>query len=294
MKLYKDENNKKSIIDIEVDIVYSDKVKINKDWKPSFHQHQHTELFYITDGNGKLVLKDSSIELNKNDFLIVNSNLKHMESWNEFSENDNFLEYYVIGIKGISIKELKKINDENKECKINDFVSTYVFKHPFSDKNNIFYQLLKYIYEESLSSLEYSKEYSKKLLELLIINILRLNSRNIEIEDDLKNNKQIKFIKKYIDNNFKSDINLDTLAKIGYINKYYLINQFKKIYGITPVEYIIKKRYAYSKYLLENSNYSMQEIATKVGFNSQSYFNQLFKKKTGLSPKKYRIMKKTY
>ncbi|MBS6062988.1 MAG: helix-turn-helix transcriptional regulator [Peptostreptococcaceae bacterium] len=78
------------------------------------------------------------------------------------------------------------------------------------------------------------------------------------------------------------------IAKIGYINKFYLIHKFKKLYGVMPIEYIIEKRYLSAKDLLLNSNYSMQEISSIVGFNSQSYFNQLFKKKAGITPGKFR------
>lgn len=285
MKIYNNGINENTNIEIKVKLVYSNKIMIDQGWVPSLHQHPHTEIFYVLSGKGKLILIDDEIDINANDFLIINSNLKHTEMNAYIKNNSQNLEYLVVGVEGISIKE---ISDKNDKSSINDFVQTYIFKKSFEDNNNKIYDLIKSIHQEMLEKNKYSGIYANKLLELLIISILRLQDENIEIEDDFKENKQIEFIKKYIDSHFSMEFNLDDLSKIGYVNKYYLIHQFKKLYGITPIEYMIEKRITSAKDLLKNSNYSMQDISSIVGFNSQAYFNQVFKKKVGITPGKYR------
>ena len=42
-------------------------------------------------------------------------------------------------------------------------------------------------------------------------------------------------IKRYLDNNYREDISLDTLAEVAHINKYYLAHTFQKAYGISPI-----------------------------------------------------------
>ena len=45
-------------------------------------------------------------------------------------------------------------------------------------------------------------------------------------------------IKRYLDNNYREDISLDTLAEVAHINKYYLAHTFQKAYGISPITYL--------------------------------------------------------
>ena len=46
--------------------------------------------------------------------------------------------------------------------------------------------------------------------------------------------------KRYIDHNFGEKINLEVLAQLQCTSKYHLIRIFKKYFGITPRQYLIK------------------------------------------------------
>ena len=41
-------------------------------------------------------------------------------------------------------------------------------------------------------------------------------------------------------------------------------------------------------FLLENTNYSINQIASVVGYDNPLYFSRLFKKHTGMSPREYK------
>ena len=43
-----------------------------------------------------------------------------------------------------------------------------------------------------------------------------------------------------------------------------------------------------AKYLLDNTDLSIKEIATKLNFPTQSFFGKYFKQYVGISPKEYR------
>ena len=93
--------------------------------------------------------------------------------------------------------------------------------------------------------------------------------------------------KKYIDNHFDSDINLDLLAQLQSTSKYHLIRLFKKYYGITPRQYLINKRVEKAKKHLKAGK-SVSDTCYTVGFESISSFSNLFKAKMGMSPSIYR------
>jgi AraC-like DNA-binding protein len=87
-----------------------------------------------------------------------------------------------------------------------------------------------------------------------------------------------------------SDPNLSTnyLADKMNMSISTLVRYVKKIYNLSPNEYIINIRIERAKYLLLNTSGSINYIAYAVGISSTSYFCHLFKQKIGYSPYKFK------
>ena len=120
------------------------------------------------------------------------------------------------------------------------------------------------------------------------MNMLRRIKKKILVAQTKKITKECRFIEQYINEHYAEDIDLDLLARVTYLNKYYLVHAFKNYKGISPINYLIDKRISCAKDLLEQTNYSVSKIAELVGFASQSYFSQAFKKDCGITPNQYR------
>ena len=56
-------------------------------------------------------------------------------------------------------------------------------------------------------------------------------------------------------------------------------NQFKKLYGTTPTQYVIDLRLNKAAELLIEGGFSVGEAAEMVGFSDIYYFSKLFKKR---------------
>ena len=68
----------------------------------------------------------------------------------------------------------------------------------------------------------------------------------------------------------------------------YLRKLFKKDFGITPNEYLIKLRIDKAKILLRNETHNpVSQVALSCGFYDMHYFSRVFKKITGVSPNQY-------
>ena len=68
----------------------------------------------------------------------------------------------------------------------------------------------------------------------------------------------------------------------------YICREFKKYYGITLSEYLIKAKIIHSSTLLMNKNLSIIDIAYRLGFSTQSSFIKSFKRYFNVSPGKFR------
>lgn len=101
-------------------------------------------------------------------------------------------------------------------------------------------------------------------------------------------NEWVAQITAYIDANFNQPLSLEILAEVCHGSPYHLHRTFKRIKGITPVEYIHQLRINQAiKYLLD-SDKTIADIAASVGIANTPYFSTLFKKKTGHTPLEYR------
>ena len=273
--LDKNENDNTSMQSIYLKVLCSKKNSSSSKINSRIHFHPFTEFYYILDGKGIFSIEDKVIDTSKNDFFIINSNVGHSIYSNE---NENLL-YISFGIDSIFIKN---INDKEKLEE-----DKYIYKK-IKDSNEYFIDCFNEINQEFNSNDIYAKSMANAKASEFIIKLLRKYKDEFLITNDIKINKQIDYIKNFIDNNYSEDIKLESLSKMAYMNKFHLISEFKQSYRVTPIEYLILKRIEITKNLLISTNHSMEEISSIVGFNSQSYFNQVFRKKVGITPSQFR------
>ena len=100
----------------------------------------------------------------------------------------------------------------------------------------------------------------------------------------------VKFVQKYIAEHIDSDVSLNRLARIVYLNPTYLSRLFKSTTGCTITEYLLAVRIEKARQLLTETEKKVQDISLAVGIDSPVYFSRLFKKSTGYTPQEYRSM----
>lgn len=108
--------------------------------------------------------------------------------------------------------------------------------------------------------------------------------------ENLPDSEWVNLITEYIDKNFTEKLTLESLATICHGSPYHMHRTFKKIKGITPVEYIQQVRVHAAKKYLTQTNKAIGDIAICVGMANAPYFITLFKKKTGQTPAQFRQM----
>ena len=262
---------KPALINNQARLLYVSSSKYEGDWHSQLHSHHFTELFYVTKGCGGFKIGADEFNVQENDFVIINPNTMHTE----VSRDRNPLEYIVIAIDGISF--------EIPEDSLKDYISCNYANY----KNEILFYL-NLMVKESQAKNELYDDMCQQLMQVLLINILRLNHINVSLTQGKTIRKEIFMIKNYIDRNYHKEITLDTLAEKTHMNKFYLAHEFKNDVGVSPISYLLQRRIYESKYLLRDTDLSISQISTILGFSSLSYFAQAFKKSTNFSPLQYR------
>jgi AraC-like DNA-binding protein len=98
--------------------------------------------------------------------------------------------------------------------------------------------------------------------------------------------EQVTQAKKFIDENFSDNINLNDIAAKACFSKFHFLRSFKLLYGRTPHQYLTEKRIEKAKQFLR-AGLPVSDVCFLTGFESISSFKGLFKRSTGLTPFSY-------
>jgi AraC family transcriptional regulator len=92
----------------------------------------------------------------------------------------------------------------------------------------------------------------------------------------------------FVENNLGADIGLADLARIAGHSPDYVSRTFKRSFGVSLYQYVLRRRVERATALLRDRRHSIAEIALTCGFSTQSHFSAMFKGKTGMTPGAYR------
>lgn len=92
----------------------------------------------------------------------------------------------------------------------------------------------------------------------------------------------------YINDNILDKIEIDQLARITNWKKHHFIRQFYKQVGLTPYQYILKRKIIKSIAMIQETNLPLLDISFEVGFSSYTNFYKSFKKITSQTPENFR------
>ncbi|QQZ59484.1 response regulator [Paenibacillus sonchi] len=93
---------------------------------------------------------------------------------------------------------------------------------------------------------------------------------------------------RYIEANYHKDLSIEEVAEVADLSISHFCTLFKQISGYTFLEFVTHCRMEKAKYILQNSNVKVYQVAPLVGYQDPRYFTQVFKKATGKTPTEYR------
>lgn len=138
------------------------------------------------------------------------------------------------------------------------------------------------LYVELLSqalSIHYVNHYSLKEVASDQVDL-----SSIGVDDRRRIGRVIDYIEAFI----SKDISLTDLALVAGRSKFHFSRLFKAAVGITPHQYLMKRRVERATYALKNRSLSIADVALTYGFADQTHFTRNFKKMMGITPGEFR------
>jgi two-component system response regulator YesN len=145
-------------------------------------------------------------------------------------------------------------------------------------------------------AIKYLKDKFKREKQMIMLQSgLKKMRQHILLEErgDLKENYSylgtVESAQLYIEENYHTDISLESISERFFINKNYFSEIFKRETGKSFVNYLNEVRIEKTRQLLiKMPELKTTELARMVGFNEDSYFIRVFKKYNKCTPMEYK------
>lgn len=92
----------------------------------------------------------------------------------------------------------------------------------------------------------------------------------------------------FIEENLQCDINLADCARVSGYSPYHFLRIFRDVVGVTPADYIRKRRISEISKEIMRGNRCISPIAFQYGFNSKENFVRAFKMEHHILPTEYK------
>jgi AraC-like DNA-binding protein len=99
---------------------------------------------------------------------------------------------------------------------------------------------------------------------------------------------RLRRVQAYIDQNICKPITLANLATTAGLSRMYFSRQFQAATGLSPHEYVLRKRIERAQQRLTATAEPLVNIGLSVGFQTQAHFTTVFKKFVGDTPLRWR------
>lgn len=172
------------------------------------------------------------------------------------------------------------------------FPKDLLFLNNYSLKDPVLLKLIQLLYLEVNAPSKNGTWYVDHIIGLISNHVIHnySNYDTLQAENYFYsfNEEKLKKLTVYIQEHISELIQIEQLANIVNMSKFYFLKEFKQFTAITPYQYILRQKINHSKKLLIDTTDPITSIALDLGFNDASHFSKTFKQHEGISPKKFR------
>ena len=218
-----------------------------------------SKIYLITEGSYEAVLNGTAQTLKAGDFLLLPSGV-------EFKFGDSckkFKQYW-------AHFNIPFLNDKKS-----DFLASFQSKYLYHVNNRADMKELQRIFNQMISAGNQDTLIAKFTTKAYLMYLVAYCLNSLKATDITSSASFVKSVTNYIYNNFN-------------MTKEHFIRTFKKETGLTPVQFILNKKFEIVRGLLNNTTLPINNIMFNVGFMDASSFSRAFKKYAGCSPSEYR------
>lgn len=251
------------------------------------HYHNFYELIYVMEGEFSSFIENTTYNLNKGDFLLIDQNVMHRYHYVEKKHDHS--RRIVLWIKRDMLRQMSSEDVDLSRCFTEKGSGAYHF--PIYYEEMLRGMLMKIALADSpeLMHIKGKKLLDKSYLTLFFVYLNELCCREefYFSEEELVSHPLVKEVSDYVDCHVEETISVDQLACHVNMSKYHFLRRFKELTGMTVHSFINNKRLILACEKIRR-NCPITQAYQSAGFTDYSSFYRNFRSVYGLSPKDYR------
>lgn len=122
----------------------------------------------------------------------------------------------------------------------------------------------------------------------LVAQVLERRPREARSREQAEQLDRFRPVIRLMEREFRAAPSLAQLARMAGMAPAYFHRQFRTAFGLTPHDYMLRRRLDLARHLLRESDRRIHEIAAEAGYENAFYFSRVFTKHFGQSPKSFR------
>lgn len=117
---------------------------------------------------------------------------------------------------------------------------------------------------------------------------LAIRIKDEEMKESSQYSEMVMSVMDIIERNLEEKFDMSTLSEELFLSIGHITRLFKDEVGVSPYDYMISRKIAHAKDLLEATDMPVKEVAFRLKYSDQYYFSSAFKRVVGVSPMNYR------
>lgn len=242
---------------------------------------KHNTLIMQVSGRFTLETAEHTVSMEKGQMLLVQKN-----RLGDITKSPVGEEPYQTIIISLQEDFLRKIALEEKIEMNQKYVGPPTILIPVNDFLSAFFQsLMPYVHhpdEQITSAVGMLKV--KEAVYLLLNSMPELKTFLFDFSEPYKID-----LEKFMRSNFHFNIPVEKFARLTGRSLAGFKRDFQKIFGMAPRQWLLERRLAEARHLIEKKRKKPSAIYLDLGFESLSHFSHAFKKKFGKAPTEWAV-----
>ena len=234
------------------------------------------QLLYIASGKTHFYLNGADIVVTAGHMVLFQP--KEEQHYEYFGEDKP--EVYWVHFTGSDVRNILKHYDIPLE--------EHVF---YCGTPSAYVHLFKLMIEEFLACRVGYQELQEMYLREIFLTVQRTRLEKPTIVSSAVQ-EEMDLARRYFHDHYHEPINVEDYARSRHMSLSLFMRNFKKVYGVSPKQFLLNIRMDNAQSLLETTDYSVTEIAAIVGYDNPLYFSRIYHKQKGQAPSDYRKVQK--
>lgn len=229
------------------------------------HSHERANIAFVVNGSFSETLDFRSIECNPQSLVIKPAGEAHANRY---------------GSRGMRCL-LIELEPERLE-------GLHSWSKVFEQPSHVHHETISMLAMRLYGEFRFMDEASPVAIEGLMLELIAELSRHDKSPADRKRPRWLEQAKEILHAHFCEGPGVSRVAKEVSIHPVHLAREFRKHFGCSVGEYVLRLRIESACRELANSDSPLVEIALAAGFAHQAHFSRVFKRETGVTPSAFR------